>query len=319
MTLRNKFGQLSLLVILTVGVGASLAPGLEAKSKPKQVCTKIERAEADRWLWLNARDQRLSLDQNLPWGAPTGTASFPERQLIQRDYVIGYDAALRVPVWTAERVVGAKIGKVGRSDCFRKDPRLTTDDASLPTDYSEPIFDQGHMTPSGDVTVSKLAVHNSFIMSNMSPQFCEFNRGIWQILEEQVRRWAGKFGTVYVVNGSVFDRDGNGVRDADTDAVRMHSNNGKERVGVPTAFYKIVAAKQPDGSVETLSILLPQDHNKLDGEAAMIYLQQHVTTVAAIEAATGLRFFGNAPVQRTDLTSLWPYDRPSPRSLAAGC
>ena len=320
MTRGNSLGQLIVVIALAVGVGSPLASQLEAKSKPKDVCSKAERADADKWLWLNTRDRDLSVEQNLPWGAPIEQSpEFSERQLVQREYVIGYDSDLKVPIWSAERVIGSDIGKVGRSDCFRQDPRLKPAEASAPSDYVEPIFDQGHMTPSGDVTISRRAVHNSFIMSNMSPQFCEFNRGIWQILEEQTRRWAKTFGTVYVLNGSIFDRDGDGKRDLDSAADHMKSNNHKARVAVPTAFYKILAVQQPDGTIETLTILLPQDHAQHDDAEAMSYLQQHVSTIAAVEQRTGLKFFPNATAAPAELAQLWSVDQPSPGSLAHGC
>lgn len=320
MAWRNSPGQLAVVIALAIGLGTPVASQLEAKSKPKAVCSKVERADADKWLWLNARDKKRSVAQNLPWGAPVEQSpDFSERELVQQEYVIGYDAELKVPVWSAERVVGSDIGKVGRSDCFRQDPRLKPAEASAPSDYVEPIFDQGHMTPSGDVTVSKRAVHNSFIMSNMSPQYCEFNRGIWQILEEQTRRWAHKFGTVYVLNGSIFDRDGDGRRDQDSAADHMQSNNHKARVAVPTAFYKILAVLHPDGTIETLTMLLPQDHTQHDDAEAMTHLEQHIATIAAIEQVTGLRFFADATAPPTELTHLWTFDRPSPGSLAGGC
>lgn len=319
MTRGNSLGQLTLVAIFAIGL-APVASHLDAKSKPKNVCNKAERAYANKWLWLNTRDKKLSVQQNLPWGAPVEQSTeFDERQLVQREYVIGYDANLKVPIWSAERVVGSGIGKVGRSDCFRQDPRLKRAEASAPSDYVEPIYDQGHMTPSGDVTVSKRAVHNSFIMSNMSPQYCEFNRGIWQILEEQTRRWAKAFGIVYVLNGSIFDRDGDGRRDQDSAADHMQSNNHKARVAVPTAFYKILAVQHSDGTIETLTMLLPQDHAQHDDAEAMTYLQQHVSTIAAVEQLTGLRFFPDTTATPTELTQLWNFDQPSPGSLAHGC
>jgi endonuclease G len=282
-------------------------------------CSAAERHEADRWLWLNARDRAASIAQNLPWGAPAPTGPVSnERQLVQRDYVIGYDADLRVPLWTAERVTGADLGKVGRSDCFRRDVRLKSADASTPSDYSEPVFDQGHVTPSADMTMSKLAVHNSFIMSNMTPQYCQFNRGVWQILEEIVRRWAVQYGTLYVTSGSIFDRDGNSLRDPDDAAPRMASANGKSRVAIPSAFYKIVAVKGTNGTLETLSILLPNDQTDLDRAEAVAYLGRHVTSLARIAQLTGATLFPNAPPGIVEHPALWPYKGDPPRSLARG-
>jgi endonuclease G len=311
-TARRIFVQIRLLLFL---VGSALA----ATAATAANCSAAERHEADRWLWLNQRDRNASLEQNLPWGAPAPVGPVSnERELVQRDYVIGYDADLRVPLWTAERVTGADLGKVGRSDCFRKDVRLKSADASTPSDYSEPIFDQGHVTPSADMTMSKLAVHNSFIMSNMTPQFCQFNRGVWQILEEIARRWAVQYGIIYVTSGSIFDRDGNGVRDPDDAALRMTSNNGRSRVAIPSAFYKVIAAKDADGTVETVSILLPNDQTDLDGAEAIAYLGQHVTSLARIEQLGGIDLFPKAPSSLVEHSALWPFAGDPPRSLAQG-
>jgi len=313
MTARKIFVHISLLVMLLVGSAVTALPAAAA------TCTAAERHEADKWLWLSQADKNASIARNLPWGAPAPTEPVSgERQLVQQDYVIGYDTALRVPLWTAERVTASKLGKVSRSNCFRKDVRLKSADASTPSDYSEPIFDQGHVTPSADMTMSAIAVDNSFIMSNMTPQFCQFNRGVWQILEEIVRRWAVEYGTIYVVSGSIFDRDGNGVRDPDEAALRMTSNNQKKRVAIPSAFFKIVALKDADGKVETLSILLPNDQTDLDRAEAVAYLGQHITSLAHIEQLTGLDLLPNAPVALVEHVALWPFTGAPPRSLARG-
>jgi len=279
-------------------------------------CTATEKADGNAWLWLNARDRALAIKTHLPWGVPGELApTTNERLLVQRDYVNRYDADLRVPMWSAERIRFSALGKVdGRVSCFRPDPRLPTDAAATPEDYKEPIYDQGHMSPDADQDSSVRSAINTYIMSNMTPQNCQLNRGIWQILEGLTRRWAKKEKVVYVLSGSVFDRDGNGVRDADTDAERMKSNNGKRRVAVPSAFYKIVAYNKPDGSVATLSLLLPHTTANPNGHTALDYLTDHITTITAIERLTGYDLFPEA----TDLeesTTLWPFEGPTPRSL----
>jgi endonuclease G len=280
-------------------------------------CTPAERQIADRDLWLGPADRQASLAEHLPWGVPVPNATAPatnESLLVQRDYVVGYDADLRAPLWTAEHVVAARIGKVDREDCFRRDPRLAQADASTPTDYAEPIYDQGHMASFANQSSSDIAGHNSFIMSNMAPQMCELNRGIWQILEGIARLWAVEHGAVHILSGSVFDRDGDNVRDPDAAAIRMHSNNNQERVAVPSAFYKVITLRRPDGRLATLSILLPHDRSNPNGAAALAYLQSHITTVAAIERVTGLDLFPN----ETDLgesATLWPFTGRQPSSL----
>src|ERR1044072_939809 len=166
----------ALLIIVSAAAGWSPATAAN--------CTPAERATANAALQLSAADQRAAIAAHLPWGVPRATApTTHESTLVQRDYVLGYDADLRVPLWAAERVEAARLGNVDREDCFRADPRLSAADASTPADYNEPIYEQGHIAPFADQSTSAVAGHNSFIMSNMAPQTCQFNRGIWQILE----------------------------------------------------------------------------------------------------------------------------------------
>jgi endonuclease G len=308
-SIHRRLVRLALLILLALG-------GAPAFAFDEPPCTDAQEAEADKWLWLNARDRRISLRQNLPWGAPKPTApTTKERTLVHWDYVIRHDGDLKVPIWTAERVIGANLGKAARSDCFRKDPRLTDAQAAVPVNYDEPIFDQGHMTPSGNMTTSKISVWNSFVMSNMTPQFCQFNRGTWQILEELTRRWAIQRGTIHIVNGSIFDRDNDGARDPDASALLMKPNAGARRVAIPTAFYKVIAHRQPDGTVETLSFLLPHDRIDRDQEEAVGYLTDHIADIADIERLSSTDLLPNAG-QVAQSTALWPFNGSPPRSLA---
>lgn len=278
-------------------------------------CTAAERTVADAQLWLSPADQAASVATHLPWGVPTDTGPVTnERLLTQRDYVIRYDADLRVPLWTAERVDAARLGNISREDCFRRDPRLPTAVASAPSDYDEPIYDQGHMAPFANQSTSTIAGHNSFVMSNMAPQTCQFNRGIWQILEGITRLWATENGTVFVFSGSVFDRDGNRARDPDASAQRMLARNGTSRVAIPSHFYKVIALRRPTGPIETLSIMMPHDNANPDGPAALRYLQAHVTTIAAIERVAGIDLFPGTSGIR-EATTVWPFRGTQPRSL----
>jgi len=279
-------------------------------------CTAAERRAANRQLWLNERDRDLSIATHLPWGRPSlGPEGSRERILTQRDYVIHYDGDLRVPLFTAERVEAARLGRAHRTDCFRQDERVPAQEASRPSDYSEPIFDQGHLAAFANQDRSIIAGNNSFVMTNMVPQTCQFNRGIWQILEGITRLWATRQRVLYVISGSIFDRDMDGRRDDDSRAARMRANNGTRHVAIPTAFYKIIAYRAPDGSLETLSILLPHNQENPNRQAAFDYLSRHITTVADIERRTGLDFFSQSPPLR-EANNLWPFDREAaPNSL----
>lgn len=284
-------------------------------------CSKSDKAAADAELIrfsASTAEADAAVAAHLPWGVPVETSPTDnEITLVQADYVIRYDKDLRVPVWTAERIQGKRLDdEIDREDCFRGDPRLDSEASAIPSDYSEPVYDQGHMMPFADQRYSKMSGHNSFIMTNMAPQNCQLNRGIWQILEQISRRWADEHDELYVIAGSVFDRDGDGLRDPDSAAARMKSNNKKKRVAIPSAFYKIVAFRRPDGSVETVSVLFPHDDSNPTGPAALTYLNAHVADLATIERLAGLDLFPEAP-QITESTTLWPFEGYKPSSLCS--
>ena len=291
-------------------------------------CTPEESATADKQIRLNKRDQQLSIGRHLPWGVPTATIPVDnEVLLVQRDYVINYDKDLLVPIWTAHRLDAKGLGTIDRVNCFRTDPRINTPYASLKSDYAEPIFDQRHLSPNGDMSRAFIPVLNSFLMSNMTPQYCQFNRGVWQMLESLVRLWVADKdrGTVYVITGSIFDRDNDGKRDPDASAKRMKSNNGKSRVAVPSHFYKIVMHQKEDGTMESIAFLLPHNQTDLGGDPAFQYLEKNIHSIEEIEAVAGLKFFPKVAQARPEAetatvkgraSSLWPFTGKRPSSLA---
>lgn len=87
-----------------------------------------------------------------------------------------------------------------RSAAIRRSSR-----AGWPTavdrDYAGSGFDRGHLLPSADRDDSRAENDATFYLSNVSPQYPKLNRNQWRLLEEQVRRWADRYDSIYVVTG----------------------------------------------------------------------------------------------------------------------
>ncbi len=274
-------------------------------------CSAEERADADRRLWLDAASKAFAETTHAPWGLPVATVGAPRlTPLTQRNYLIGYSGQLRVPVWTANQVTAGD--GVRRRDCFRADPRLRGVEASRPSDYREPLFDQGHMVPSADA-IDSVGMLNTFVMSNMAPQFCQFNRGVWMMLEALVRDYA-QSSPVFVVTGAVFDYDRDAAPDAPDTVVRMARGDRERRVAVPSAFFKVLARKTAEGTVETVSILLPHNQSEVRAHELRGALQRGVVTLAAVERVSGLDLFPTVGAGHRDATTLWPSEL-RPRSF----
>ncbi|HYN46430.1 MAG TPA: DNA/RNA non-specific endonuclease, partial [Allosphingosinicella sp.] len=190
------------------------------------------------------------------------------------------------------------------TDCFRHDPRLDRRTSSVLEDYRRSRFDRGHLAPFANQRYSVVAGNNSFILTNMAPQLGAFNSGNWGRLEDKAREWAARHPNLYVLSGSVFDRDGDGSRDPDRAAQRLTTNGGT-RVGIPSHFFKIAAYEGAGGQVETIAFLLPHDPTRpRGGPAIAAYLSAHITDIATIERLTGLDLFPSA-TRINESRALW--------------
>jgi endonuclease G len=292
----GNWTQRHALPALALALSMLLAAPAGAREPPCNAAAMRAGDAAIMSLTANPSAVAAAVASHLPWGVPAeAVPTTNERRLVQADYVIDYDADLHVPIWTAERVVAARLdASVVRTDCFRIDPRLDPITSSVLKDYKSSGYDRGHLAPFANQRYSIVAGNNSFILTNMAPQLSDFNSGIWGKLEDKARDWAGSHPDLYILSGSVFDRDGDGRRDPDSAAVNMTTNGGK-RVAIPTHFFKIVAFRGAGGQIETISFVLPHNKTRPKGAAIPAYLTAHITDIATIERLTGLDFFPTAP------------------------
>ncbi|TLP82766.1 DNA/RNA non-specific endonuclease [Maribacter sp. ACAM166] len=158
---------------------------------------------------------------------------------------------------------------------FIEDPFVSSKSADW-RNYKGSGYDRGHLLPAGDRKFSKQAYDETFYTSNISPQNREFNAGIWNDLEQQTRRWAKKYGTLYVFTGGVL--------------VKGLDEIGDEDVDVPDTFYKIIARKQDDKLI-TIAFLIPNKPQSAQ-------LSNFIVSIDEIEMNTGINFFNKLPTKQ---------------------
>jgi len=179
-----------------------------------------------------------------------------------------------------------------RSDNFRPDPSVSTGSATL-ADYKGSGYDRGHLCPAGDMGFDCIAMSETFYMSNMSPQFPSFNRGIWKSLEEKVRNWADTYDTVYVVTGPVLNEPIDSI--------------GKSKVTVPKYYYKAVYRSTIKGGT-CIALVLPNE----SGDEP---LESYVISVDSLETLTNIDFFPALPdsieqtIEKNINTKKWEFNR----------
>jgi len=208
---------------------------------------------------------------NLDYGIPG-----PCDQIIEREgYALGYSRQHGQPLWVAYRLTANEATNrvVKYSGRFFYDPEVRTGTAS-PKDYAKSDYARGHLAPVADMRFGTNVMLQSFSMANVSPQWPQFNVGIWKRLEKAVRDMAVREGSVFVFTGPVFL------------AEKSASRTAVNGILVPDAFYKVVLVEKPP--LRMLGYVVPN-------EASSRKLDKFATSVDEVEKLTGLDFFFSMP------------------------
>ncbi|MDQ3800555.1 MAG: DNA/RNA non-specific endonuclease [Acidobacteriota bacterium] len=211
-----------------------------------------------------------------------GTAD-PNNYLLVDNYMaISYSRDRAIPNWVAWRVTRADMGDVDREDSFRPDDRLPQGWTRVtPADYTGSGYDRGHICPNADRNGSPDSMAATFLMTNMTPQTPDLNRGPWQKLEAYLRTLVTRGSDVYIVSG-------------------VYGENGKikRKVTIPTNNWKVAVAVPAGSSVPSAigenTRVIAVDMPNVKGIKTADW-QMYRTTVRDIEQKTGYNLFSNLP------------------------
>ncbi len=226
-------------------------------------------------------------------GAPTTTAELhglmpqPEPMspgwrlttLEKQHFTIGYDEQAKSPAWVRYRLAGPLVsrGPEHRLATFATD--FTTSAHVSHQDYTGSGYDRGHLCPAF-AEFSRFGQEGlaaTFIMSNVIPQLHQVNAGVWEQLEERIAGnsrsgdggWAERFGSVWVVDGPLYDQR----------PARARLRNG---TWIPTACWMLVT-HPGNAAPELLGFIVP-NQTGVTGP-----IERYLVSVETIEKASGLR------------------------------
>lgn len=197
-----------------------------------------------------------------------------EKILKRSNYTVSYNRNWNLPNWVAWELNKSETrGKNNRMEEFASDPDLPKANQVESWDYAGSGYDRGHMCPAGDNHFDAKAMNESFYMSNVCPQNHELNSGKWNDLEIACRRWANRYGEVYIVCGPIVDK-------------KKGKRIGKEHeVIVPEQFFKVILITSTT-PVRAIGYIF--ENNGSDRP-------YKTYTVDEIEKKTGMDFFPNLP------------------------
>lgn len=204
-----------------------------------------------------------------------------------RNWSFYYDYDAYVSWWVAYPLnSGLLKGSSGRSDWQATDPLLP---ASAVCDLSSGSYGggwtRGHQIPSADRQMSYAANASTFYPTNLTPQNYDFNggdnySGIWVRLEGQVRTYAGRCDTLYVVTGC-------DVRNS----TQWSGTRGGHAAKVPTHYYKALLRKK-GSNYSAIAFHIPHTG---DSSVCLADIMDYVCSIDELEQKTGVDFFVNLP------------------------
>ena len=241
-----------------------------------------------------------SLRDETRYGAPAA-----DRLLFNRRYVVGYSYLFRQPRWALELITRhtrqMADEDLKRLDNFREDPRVPEMFRSTLATFKGSNHDRGHLISSADRLEDELINSETFLMSNMSPQVGEFNRGVWKNLESAVRKLSQKqimgkvgdvrkkvwkYAEVYLICGPVFEIGSK---------LEVIGDPKEIKVVIPHAFFKSVLAEQRLGKLELWSFVIPNKKTKKDPSSFLV-------PTVEVESIAGLQLWDR--LQGSDIEKL---------------
>ena len=201
------------------------------------------------------------------------------------NYSVEWDIEKKSQRWSCYQMMrGYQVTGISR---YYGDPQYPFDEDLPSYDYfGQDLFwgsgfDHGHICPSADRLYSDRANYQTFYLTNMQPQYNEFNSGIWKKLEEKIRSaWtpSNTSDVLYVCKGGTIDNENQIIK-------RISG-----RLIVPKYFFTALLLKNSSGY---RAIGFWMEHTANDNSTDN--LKNYAVSIDELEQKTGIDFFCNLP------------------------
>ena len=208
---------------------------------------------------------------------------------------IAFDVRTRNPVYVLEKLTFLDEEKVSATGSSRRRPNFY-EETSLPEAYRSRLshyrnsgYDRGHMAPAADYPH---ATHDTFTLTNVSPQNHSMNLSIWHQLEQWTRRVTKEHHhhphtDVYVVTGPLWLPQRQ-ISDREFQFDYPAIGRPPSLVSVPTHLFKVVVVvdNKKDRITKCACFVIPNTQVDPTQE-----LQDYLVNWSDLEIVSGLQFF----------------------------
>lgn len=210
-----------------------------------------------------------------------------------QEFITCYDRTTRNPYWVVEHITKDSIkrqeGVDRKKSIFKEDESIPMKFRARLRDYFRSGYDRGHNAPAADAKFNQIAMDETFLLTNMSPQVGDgFNRDYWAHFEDFARRLTQRYDNVRVMTGPLYL-----PKKCSDDKFRVTYEviGSPPNIAVPTHFFKlIVGEKNGDEKVSVAAFVLPND--KIDNTEPLTNFQ---VPVDALERSSGLELLHRVP------------------------
>lgn len=226
--------------------------------------------------------QVINPDKHYAYGMPKGTPS--SNDLIVREiYALSSNDDTKFADWVAYRLDRNTVnGNASTSRNYRKDPLIDADETLEPDDYDDANAQikttRGHQAPLGTFKGTNFWSQTNFL-SNLTPQKGDLNGGVWLDLENRVKGIVNQCDVVYVMTGTLYEREMPQLPKADEPHV------------IPSGYWKIVALNVGNEPSDLLVSAFIYDQDTPRG----VSIKSGQVSVDEVEARSGLDFFSQLP------------------------
>ena len=193
--------------------------------------------------------------------------------LKRKGYTLLYNTSCLIPIWVFWHLNTEHAdGEWPRDNIYYEDEEVPLPRASN-DDYKGSGWTRGHMCPAGDNKWDEVAMRESNLLTNICPQHASLNSGLWNVIERECRKWATKYGDLYIVCGPILLN-------------KEHETIGNNKIVVPEAFFKVILCLKPKPKAIGFVIRNNEGKKKRD---------QYINSVDEVERITGIDFFPALP------------------------
>ena len=258
-------------LMLSFVVAFASCKGVAGKNEGKRSGLFDAENALEKVTHVDTRQPKTLIDLPLP------LKGVSEQILYRHGYIASYNKDNKIPNWVAWHLTAAHTrGEAQRpGNAWHEDPDVPRPRATS-ADYRKSGWTRGHMCPAGDNKWDAEAMYDTFLLSNCCPQHSNLNTGTWNQIEMSCRRWAEKFGGLYIVCGPILFR-------------QQHTTIGDNKVVVPEAFFKVIACLDGAHPQGIAFVCRNNDGNKKK--------DLYVNSIKEVERITGMTFFPHLPAK----------------------